>query len=804
MGAVGGINAHQISIVVTGTDESKPALASAAASHERLVNEVVTGGQRMARAMQGTGASVVQLDQRFKEWERTARRQAELAAELTAVPKSALGGANVKSLSYDIVNAKDEADIDRVGMKIGLLTQKAEMLGALGGAGMKKFGAEIRAATNTTQLDAIALKIKAAGDAAQGASHKFTTMHGAVKTLSDKFAALAPGVQSFLGMFAGMAAFQGVMSIVEAMKELVMGTKELALEQRKINIESMEAGLSVETLETYKVAAAETGVELGSLRMGMRMLVTNMEKNPKAFEELGISVRDNVTGRFKELDEVMPQIMDLFQGMTSKTDQLAMASTIFGGRMGARLIPLLVQGSDAMRGYYEEGVKMGVIMDAVSDKNLTDLAKKIAISDLAMEGMKKQLQLGLVPAFEAWAVALLKAITALEWLATHGMGFKEKSRDDAALKAGGVRALPYMSGPLSAPFGAPGDSSNVGGFWTTRESKLRILNPMEPLESGAKAAENAVTELTKAYDAFLDKMKKGETEAKQDKRAKDIAELARAMGVGTVEAKKMYEQMAALDALDFRDSTIKKVEQYALRMRSVAEETRLAVDALTQFYALGADGKPLMPRGESSWGDRKTMTAALMVGVNRDAKGEKGAGKGFKDADTEDKDETLVEYMRKMRTASEDALSVANMTRDGLSAIFSGLSSGLAATMEEMIRGTMNLKQGLDTIWRSILSAFFDMISQMIARALVLAAIKMMLGIPTVPIPSGWGDTSGPALSPRSLSPAGSSTNAMGGTATVNNVTIQTFSPRDVLMQYTSPSGVLRNAQARLVLQGEM
>jgi len=41
-----------------------------------------------------------------------------------------------------------------------------------------------------------------------------------------------------------------------------------------------------------------------------------------------------------------------------------------------------------------------------------------------------------------------------------------------------------------------------------------------------------------------------------------------------------------------------------------------------------------------------------------------------------------------------------------------------------------------------------------------------------------------------------------GGDTTVNNVTVQTFAPRDVVMQYTAPDGVFRRSNTRLVLRG--
>jgi hypothetical protein len=122
------------------------------------------------------------------------------------------------------------------------------------------------------------------------------------------------------------------------------------------------------------------------------------------------------------------------------------------------------------------------------------------------------------------------------------------------------------------------------------------------------------------------------------------------------------------------------------------------------------------------------------------------------------------------------------------------------------------LKQGLDTIWRSILSAFFDMISQMIAKAIMLAAVKAILNLFTGGsaalgagaggLGAGIGGTGIASLAPINPGTSLASMSPSRG-STINNVTIQTFSPRDVLMQYTSPGGVLRKAQTRMASAGE-
>ena len=59
-----------------------------------------------------------------------------------------------------------------------------------------------------------------------------------------------------------------------------------------------------------------------------------------AFGRLGVSVTD-ANGKVRETDQVMLDLADKFQQMPDGTEKAALASQIFGERLGSELIPML-------------------------------------------------------------------------------------------------------------------------------------------------------------------------------------------------------------------------------------------------------------------------------------------------------------------------------------------------------------------------------------------------------------------------------------------------------------------------------
>lgn len=119
---------------------------------------------------------------------------------------------------------------------------------------------------------------------------------------------------------------------------------------------SQRTGIAAPTLDKFRKVAELSDTSIQSLERAFPALTKNMKtaadtgKGPlfNAFRELGVSITD-AQGNLRSTDAVMLDIADRFNNMADGSNKAALASTIFGTRIGSELIPLLNSGGDAVR-----------------------------------------------------------------------------------------------------------------------------------------------------------------------------------------------------------------------------------------------------------------------------------------------------------------------------------------------------------------------------------------------------------------------------------------------------------------------
>ena len=119
---------------------------------------------------------------------------------------------------------------------------------------------------------------------------------------------------------------------------------------------SQRTGIAAPTLDKFRKVAELSDTSIQSLERAFPALTKNMDmaaekaKGPafEAFQRLGISVQDQ-NGKLRAADAVMLDIADRFQGMADGSEKAALASAVFGTRIGSELIPLLNSGGEAVR-----------------------------------------------------------------------------------------------------------------------------------------------------------------------------------------------------------------------------------------------------------------------------------------------------------------------------------------------------------------------------------------------------------------------------------------------------------------------
>ena len=119
---------------------------------------------------------------------------------------------------------------------------------------------------------------------------------------------------------------------------------------------SQRTGIAAPELDKFRKVAELSDTSIKSLERAFPALTKNMDmaaqkgKGPafEAFERLGVAVK-NADGSLRSADSVMLDIADKLQGMADGSEKAALASAVFGTRIGSELIPMLNSGGDAVR-----------------------------------------------------------------------------------------------------------------------------------------------------------------------------------------------------------------------------------------------------------------------------------------------------------------------------------------------------------------------------------------------------------------------------------------------------------------------
>lgn len=180
------------------------------------------------------------------------------------------------------------------------------------------------------------------------------------------------------------AAIGGLVKIGREVREALAFGGELDDASKKI-------GVAVESLQELRFAAQDFGVEAGSLDTALTRLSKKIgdaaagnEKATKLFETLGISVKD-AAGAIRPTEDILGDIADRIASIEDPATRVKAAMELFG-KSGAQLVPLLSQGSQAIREMREEAQATGAVLDEeliakadLLDDQLTQLSTVIKV-----------------------------------------------------------------------------------------------------------------------------------------------------------------------------------------------------------------------------------------------------------------------------------------------------------------------------------------------------------------------------------------------------------------------------------------
>lgn len=198
---------------------------------------------------------------------------------------------------------------------------------------------------------------------------------------------------SFVSRFGGVmkkgaiagAALAGVGAAVGG--AFVKAAKSTSEYGDKVDKMSQKIGISAEGYQKWDYVMKRAGGNVDSLKMGMKTLSQQAEKQSDAFDELGISQKE-VASMNKE--ELFSRTVKELAGMEDSTKRTALATELLG-RAGADMGPLLNQGAGAIEDQMEIAEKYGMVMSDETVKASAAWEDSITTMQMTATGLKNRL-----------------------------------------------------------------------------------------------------------------------------------------------------------------------------------------------------------------------------------------------------------------------------------------------------------------------------------------------------------------------------------------------------------------------------
>ena len=186
---------------------------------------------------------------------------------------------------------------------------------------------------------------------------------------------------------------------------------------------SQRVATSTKNLSQLEFAVKQSGGNIEQLEGGLRVLNRNMSETAKGtgaakdfFKALGIEVK-GADGNLRSNIDVMKEVADTISNMTDRTQAAALASRILGEEYGARLVPLLNNGSEGIEDLMKQADDLGVTITkdaALIGAGFTDA---LGEATTATSGLFQTIGIKLIPIIEPLVDAFTVAISkTTKWL----------------------------------------------------------------------------------------------------------------------------------------------------------------------------------------------------------------------------------------------------------------------------------------------------------------------------------------------------------------------------------------------------
>ena len=209
----------------------------------------------------------------------------------------------------------------------------------------------------------------------------------------------------------------GIRKIGSALKDAVVDSAAFADDMLTM---SQTTGLSTDALQEYKYMSDLVDVNLETITGSLSKLTKNMASAKKgtgatadAFKQLGVQITKS-DGSLRDNQDVFNDVLDALGGISNETERDAIAMQIFG-KSAQDLLPMIIAGGDAIRGFAEEAHQMGYVLDESTLNSLGTVQESFDRFRLTVDALKNNLASALAPVIEDLSGKLIAWAQRVDW-----------------------------------------------------------------------------------------------------------------------------------------------------------------------------------------------------------------------------------------------------------------------------------------------------------------------------------------------------------------------------------------------------
>jgi len=165
-----------------------------------------------------------------------------------------------------------------------------------------------------------------------------------------------------------------------------------------------QVGVSTDALQALSFASTQAGITGEELQRGLAALTRKIadaasgeQTAEQAFARLGIAFR-NTEGEARPTEAVLSDIADKLKDLENPAERAAVVTSMFGDRIGQKLIPLLSQGRDGLVAMTAEALRFGTIASPELIAKADEAADKVAALTSSFTAFANNLTASVAPA----------------------------------------------------------------------------------------------------------------------------------------------------------------------------------------------------------------------------------------------------------------------------------------------------------------------------------------------------------------------------------------------------------------------